>query len=110
MRAVLPSFVEKILFSFLSGNNRSQMVRLPREIVIFTGNDSDLNECTGLGLNKFGAGPGFPIFVEDRIRFGNFREQVLSVTLAFPYLCKRSEAVGNLCVQARTIALTFHDL
>ena len=59
MRAVLPSFVEKILFSFLSGNNRSQMVRLPREIVIFTGNDSDLNECTGLGLNKFGAGPGF---------------------------------------------------
>lgn len=42
MRAVLPSFVEKILFSFLSGNNRSQMVRLPREIVIFTGNDSDL--------------------------------------------------------------------
>jgi hypothetical protein len=35
------------------------MVRLPREIVIFTGNDSDLNECTGLGLNKFGAGPGF---------------------------------------------------
>ena len=59
MRAVLPSFVEKILFSFLSGNNRSQMVRLPREIVIFTGTDSDLNECTGLGLNKFGAGPGF---------------------------------------------------
>lgn len=35
------------------------MVRLVREIVIFTGNDSDLNECTGLGLNKFCAAPGF---------------------------------------------------
>lgn len=49
MRAVLPSFVEKILFSFLSGNNRSQMVRLPREIVIFTGNDSDLNNARDWG-------------------------------------------------------------
>lgn len=34
MRAVLPSFVEKILFSFLSGNNRSQMYEGENETYI----------------------------------------------------------------------------
>ena len=30
--------------------------------------------------------PAFPIFVEDRIRFGNFREQVLTIALTSRYL------------------------
>ena len=65
-----------------------------RKILRFASNSHTFHTRPKVGTTRapkinFRILPALAIFAEDRMRFGNFQEQVLIIALGFRYLCRR---------------------